>query len=292
MWCNEGNHFPAVIETTTGRRGRQFDHPTLGAWVSLRSFRRIGICPRLSPWDEHRRRSNLTNGTSARMSGIRGSSSRGRASGVLVCPCCCSSAGTDSEWPCPPPRTGSTRYAINTDIAAKSHLYELADAASCPSRSGLFEGAAERSALYGIGERETDDFARQRLLADAWWKMVCDSSRSAAAGGNGAWRTSPTGKRMRRCAGPRISRRRASFATCSSAGCSIPPLVVFVSESIVAIAPPLESALDSYNYPGPVQPASGRTGRKSRPLRLAGVDTVAPYQNCRFNESWNVRGDS
>src|SRR6202163_161538 len=34
MWCNEGNHFPAVIETTTGHRGRQFDHPTLGAWVS------------------------------------------------------------------------------------------------------------------------------------------------------------------------------------------------------------------------------------------------------------------
>src|SRR5437870_6663534 len=35
MWCNEGNHFPAVIETTTGHRGRQFDHPALGAWVSF-----------------------------------------------------------------------------------------------------------------------------------------------------------------------------------------------------------------------------------------------------------------
>ena len=34
MWCNEGNHFPAVIETCTGHRGRQFDHPTLGSWVS------------------------------------------------------------------------------------------------------------------------------------------------------------------------------------------------------------------------------------------------------------------
>src|SRR5881628_3465107 len=34
MWCNEGNHFPAVIETTTGHRGRQFDHPTLGGWVT------------------------------------------------------------------------------------------------------------------------------------------------------------------------------------------------------------------------------------------------------------------
>src|SRR5215212_5487121 len=34
MWCNEGNHFPAVIETCTGHRGRAFDHPTFGSWVS------------------------------------------------------------------------------------------------------------------------------------------------------------------------------------------------------------------------------------------------------------------
>ena len=34
MWCNEGNHFPAVIETCTGHRGRVFDHPTFGSWIS------------------------------------------------------------------------------------------------------------------------------------------------------------------------------------------------------------------------------------------------------------------
>src|SRR4030088_3023446 len=34
MWCHEGNHFPAVIETCTGHRGRQFDHPTFGSWIS------------------------------------------------------------------------------------------------------------------------------------------------------------------------------------------------------------------------------------------------------------------
>src|SRR5579863_947791 len=33
MWCHEGNHFPAVIETCSGHRGRQFDHPTFGSWV-------------------------------------------------------------------------------------------------------------------------------------------------------------------------------------------------------------------------------------------------------------------
>src|SRR5213592_4240720 len=34
IWCHEGNHFPAVIETSTGHRGRVFDHPSFGSWVS------------------------------------------------------------------------------------------------------------------------------------------------------------------------------------------------------------------------------------------------------------------
>src|SRR5260370_16186264 len=34
MWCNEGDHFPAVIDTCTGHRGRQFDHPSLGGWIT------------------------------------------------------------------------------------------------------------------------------------------------------------------------------------------------------------------------------------------------------------------
>ena len=34
MYCKETNHFPAVIETCTWHRGRQFDHPSLGSCVS------------------------------------------------------------------------------------------------------------------------------------------------------------------------------------------------------------------------------------------------------------------
>src|SRR3954449_8603434 len=34
IWCHESNHFPAVIETQTGHRGRAFDHPAFGSWVS------------------------------------------------------------------------------------------------------------------------------------------------------------------------------------------------------------------------------------------------------------------
>src|SRR6266404_4708206 len=34
MWCHETNHFPAVIETSTGHRDRIVEHPCLGSWVS------------------------------------------------------------------------------------------------------------------------------------------------------------------------------------------------------------------------------------------------------------------
>lgn len=34
MYCHEIGHFPAAIEMATGHRRRQFDHPSLGAWVS------------------------------------------------------------------------------------------------------------------------------------------------------------------------------------------------------------------------------------------------------------------
>src|SRR5712691_9198290 len=34
MWFQDGYHISAVIETCTGHRGRQFDHPTLGSWGS------------------------------------------------------------------------------------------------------------------------------------------------------------------------------------------------------------------------------------------------------------------
>ena len=34
LYTEEVNHFPAVIEMITGHRGRQFNHPCLGSWVS------------------------------------------------------------------------------------------------------------------------------------------------------------------------------------------------------------------------------------------------------------------
>src|SRR5262249_6405146 len=58
MWCHEGNHFPAVIETTTGHRGRQFDHPSWVAGSPTRWEPRTRTCRFSSTSDGPRHRSN------------------------------------------------------------------------------------------------------------------------------------------------------------------------------------------------------------------------------------------
>src|SRR5580765_2933744 len=192
MWCNEGNHFPAVIETTTGHRGRQFDHPTLGAWVSyalgtanknLPTFVNIGRAS--SPVQ-------LTGGY--------------LGAGVSATPF---QAG---ETPIPnlyPPKSSSAaererqmrvleemnqdfreKYAINSDIAARSQAYDLAARMQlhAPAVVDFSKEPEHVQALYGIGEKETNDFGKQLLLArrlvenDVRFIQICH-----AGGGNGAW---------------------------------------------------------------------------------------------------------
>ncbi len=59
MWCNEGNHFPAVIETCTGHRGRAFDHPTASAaGFLMRWAAPTRTCRRSSTWAGLLRRCN------------------------------------------------------------------------------------------------------------------------------------------------------------------------------------------------------------------------------------------
>ena len=192
MWCNEGNHFPAVIETTTGHRGRQFDHPTLGAWVSFA----LGSANRNLPTFVNMGRASspvqLTGGY--------------LGANVAATPF---SAG---ETPIPnlyPPKSSSSaererqmrvldemnrefraRYQINTDIAARSQAYELAARMQlhAPGVVDFSKEPPHVQALYGIGEKETDDFGRQLLLArrlvenDVRFIQICH-----AGGGNGAW---------------------------------------------------------------------------------------------------------
>ena len=192
MWCNEGNHFPAVIETSTGHRGRAFDHPTLGSWVSYA----LGTANRNLPTFVNIGRPSspvqLTGGY--------------LGAGVAATPF------QPGDVPVPnlkPPAGGTAaererrmraleemnrefreRYAINSDIAARARAYELAARMQLSAPEAVdFAGEPENvKAMYGIGEKETDDFGRRLLMArrlaerGVRFVQVCH-----AGGGNGAW---------------------------------------------------------------------------------------------------------
>jgi uncharacterized protein (DUF1501 family) len=81
-------------------------------------------------------------------------------------------------------------YAQNTDIQARVKAYELAAQMqlSAPDLINFANEPKSVTDLYGIGEKETDDFGRQLLLArrlaekDVRFIQICH-----AGGGNGAW---------------------------------------------------------------------------------------------------------
>jgi hypothetical protein len=192
MWCNEGNHFPAVIETCTGHRGRQFDHPTLGSWVSYA----LGS----------------TNKNLPTFVNIGRPSSPVQLTGGYLGATVAATPFAAGATPIPnlyPPRGGSAAerelqmrtllelnrefrdtYAINTDIAARAKAYELAGRMqlSAPEAVDFSNEPQHVQELYGIGQKETDDFGRQLLLArrlaerGVRFVQVCH-----AGGGNGSW---------------------------------------------------------------------------------------------------------
>jgi hypothetical protein len=192
MWCHEGNHFPAVIETSTGHRGRQFDHPSFGSWVTYA----LGTANKNLP---------------AFVNIGRPSSPVQLTAGYLGA----SSAATpfqSGKTPIPnlyPPKSSNAaererqmemlhnlnaefraRHEINTDIAARSQAYELAARMqlTAPDVVDLSKEPEHVRELYGIGEKETDDFGQQLLLArrlaeqNVRFIQICH-----AGGGNGAW---------------------------------------------------------------------------------------------------------
>jgi hypothetical protein len=192
MWCHEGNHFPAVIETTTGHRGRQFDHPTLGSWVSYA----LGTANRNLP--------TFVN--------IGRPSSPVQLTGGYLGATVAATPFQAGDTPIPnlkPPAGGNgaererqmqtldemnrefrQHYAINTDIQARSQAYELAGRLQLTAPA-IVDFASEPQHvldLYGIGEKPTDDFGRQLLLArrlaeqGVRFIQICH-----AGGGNGAW---------------------------------------------------------------------------------------------------------
>ncbi len=82
------------------------------------------------------------------------------------------------------------RYAINSDIQARARAYELAARMqlSAPEAVDFSSEPDHVKGLYGIGEKETEEFGKQLLLArrlaekGVRFIQICH-----AGGGNGAW---------------------------------------------------------------------------------------------------------
>jgi hypothetical protein len=192
MWCHEGNHFPAVIETQTGHRGRAFDHPSLGGWISYA----LGTANRNLP--------TFVN--------IGRPSSPVQLTGGYLGAMASATPFQTGEVPIPnlyPPKGSSAaererqmqtlvrmnaefreRHVLNTDISARSKAYELAARMqlAAPDVVDLATEPQHVLDLYGAGVEPTDEFARQLILArrlaeqGVRFIQICH-----AGGGNGAW---------------------------------------------------------------------------------------------------------
>jgi hypothetical protein len=192
MWNHEGNHFPAVIETVTGHRGRAFDHASLGGWVSYA----LGSANKDLP--------TFVN--------IGRPSSPVQLTGGYLGASVAATPFQAGETPIPnlyPPKGGSAAerelqmqtlhnlneefrhvYAVNSDIAARVQSYELAARMqlAAPSVVNFGDEPKNVTELYGIGEKETDEFGRQLLMArrlvekGVRFVQLCNGG-----GGNGSW---------------------------------------------------------------------------------------------------------
>jgi hypothetical protein len=192
MWNHEGNHFPAVIETVTGHRGRAFDHASLGGWVSYG----LGSANKDLP--------TFVN--------IGRPSSPVQLTGGYLGASVAATPFQSGETPIPnlyPPKGGTAAerdvqmqvlqdlnkefrdvYAVNTDIKARVQSYELAARMqlSAPSVVDFANEPKNVLDLYGIGEKETDEFGRQLLMARRLVeKGVRFIQLCNGGGGNGSW---------------------------------------------------------------------------------------------------------
>jgi hypothetical protein len=192
MWCHESNHAPAVIENFTGHRGRQTDYPTLGSWVTYALGTANHNLPEFVSIGRPTSPVQLTGG----FLGARVAATPFQ-SGQTPIPNLTPPAGSS-----PAERERQLqalfelneefrdRYAIDTSISARAKAYELAARMqlAAPQLVDFSSEPASVTRLYGIGEKETEDFGRQLLLArrlaeqGVRFIQICH-----AGGGNGGW---------------------------------------------------------------------------------------------------------
>ena len=193
MWCHETNHFPAVVETATGHRDRVVEHASLGSWISYA----LGSENRNLPGFVSLGRPSSPVQLSAGYLGAAFAATPFQTGPVPI--------------PDLKPQNGTTaagrerrmhalellnrefrdRYEIQSAVAGRIRSYELAGRMQLSAPEAVDFQAEPESIhrLYGIGEKDTDEFGQRLLLArrlverGVRFIQVCH----AGNGGNGAW---------------------------------------------------------------------------------------------------------
>ena len=192
MYCKEPNHFPAVIETVTGHRGRQFDHPSFGSWVSYALGSANANLPTFVNIGRPSSPVQLTGGYLGASVAATPFQAGNTPIPNLYPPNGISAAERERQMLALSQMDAEfrERYAINSDIAARAKAYELAARMqlSAPEAVEFSNEPTHVQELYGVGQNETDDFGRQLLLArrlaerGVRFIQICH-----AGGGNGGW---------------------------------------------------------------------------------------------------------
>lgn len=192
MWCQESNHFPAVVEQATGHRNRLLEHPSFGSWVTYA----LGSANQNLPAFVNIGKPTSPVQLSAGYLGATYSATPFQPSGVPVRnlhpPQGTTRQARDEQMRMLQLLNQEFRqqYQAESDIAARIKSYELAARMqlSAPEAVDFSGEPASVTSLYGIGETPTDDFGKQLLLArrlverGVRFIQVCH-----AGGGNGAW---------------------------------------------------------------------------------------------------------
>ncbi len=192
LWCQEGNHFPAVIETQTGHRGRAFDNPSFGGWISYALGSGNKNLPTYVNIGRPSSPVQLTGGYLGATYAATPFQAGATPIPNLYPPKGSTATERDKQMETLTRLNREFRdhHELNTDIAARIESYELAARMqlSAPQVVDLTKEPKHIQDLYGIGDKATDDFGKQLLMAR---RLVENGVRFVqlchAGGGNGSW---------------------------------------------------------------------------------------------------------
>lgn len=192
MYCREIGHFPASWEMSTGHRRRQFDHPSLGAWVSYALGSANDNLPTFVNMGRPSAPAQLTGGYLGGGYAATPFRSAGAPLENLSVPQGLSPQERDRHMGVLARlnRAFHEDYGFEQAIAARLRSYELAARlqVAAPETVDFASEPAHVLKGYGIGEAETEPFGRQLLLArrlaerGVRFIQICHGGR-----GNGRW---------------------------------------------------------------------------------------------------------